>query len=110
MFVSAKLYIIKKPTQLSLYLYKVKKLKTFQGETNVIQSMKSSESKQLAGYIFTCCLALAPSSPLLAVFAVQSLLAVSLCQLLSTEETSSWKYSCAWYHLRILRKKLGKRR
>ena len=78
MFVLAKLRIIKEPRQLPLYLYKVKKVKKFQGETNVIQSMKSSDSKHLAGYIFTCCLALVPSSPLLAVSAVQSLLAVSL--------------------------------
>ena len=76
--------------------------------TNVIESMKWSESKQLAGYIFACCIALAPSSPLLAGFGVQSLLAVSLCQLASTEDGNSWEYGCAWYQLRILSKKLGR--
>ena len=46
--------------------------------------MKRSESKQLAGYIFACCIALVPSLHLLAGFAVQCLLAVSLSQLAST--------------------------
>ena len=41
---------------------------------------------QLAGYIFAHCIALAPSLPLLAGFAVQSLLAVSLLWLASREE------------------------
>ena len=49
--------------------------------TYVVESMKWSERKQLAGYIFTCCLAQASSSPLLAGSVVQSLLAVSLCKL-----------------------------
>ena len=40
--------------------------------------------------------ALAPSSPLLDSLPVQSLLAVSLRHLVSTEEGSSWDYGCAW--------------
>ena len=52
--------------------------------TNVFEYMKRSESKQLAGYIFACCIALVPSLHLLAGFAVQCLLAVSLSQLAST--------------------------
>ena len=43
--------------------------------TNVIKSIKWSVSKQLVGYIVTCCIALASSLPLLAGFAVESLLA-----------------------------------
>ena len=57
---------------------------------NATESMKQSESKQLAGFIFTCCISLGPTSPLLAGFTVQSLLAVLLCQLVSTEEVNSW--------------------
>ena len=41
----------------------------------------------LAGYIFACCMKLAPISPLL----VQSLLVVSLNELASTVEGSFWK-------------------
>ena len=78
-------------------------------ETNVIESRKWRERKELAGYIFACCIALVPSSPLLVDFAVQSLLAVSLCQLASTEGGSSWEYGHAWHQPRILRKNLGRR-
>lgn len=62
--------------------------------TGIIESMKWSESKQQAAYIFTGYIALAPSLPSLAGFAVQSLLAVSPCQLASMEEGRSWKYHC----------------
>ena len=40
--------------------------------TGIIESMKWSESKQQAAYIFTGYIALAPSLPSLAGFAVQS--------------------------------------
>ena len=49
--------------------------------TNVSESIKWSESQQLVGYIFECYTALASSLPLLVGYAVQSLLAVLLCQL-----------------------------
>ena len=49
-----------------------------------------NESKQKAGYILACCTAVAPSSPYLAGFVVQSLLAVSLGQLTHTE-VGSWE-------------------
>ena len=52
--------------------------------SQMFEYMKRSESKQLAGYIFACCIALVPSLYLLAGFAVQCLLAVSLSQLAST--------------------------
>ena len=39
-------------------------------------------------------------------FAVQSLLAVPLFRLASTEEGSSWEHGCAWHQLRTLRKYL----
>ena len=55
------------------------------------------------------CIALMPSLPFLAAFAVRSLLAVLLCQAATNEESSSWEYSCAWHQLRTLRKKLGRR-
>ena len=45
----------------------------------VTKSIKWSKSKELAGYIFACYTALKPSLPILAGFAVQNLLAVSLC-------------------------------
>ena len=77
--------------------------------TNVIECIKWSNSKQLAGYVFVCCIAMALSLPLLVSFMVPSLLAVSLFQLASTDERSSWEYGCAWHHLRILRKNLGRR-
>ena len=53
--------------------------------TNVINCMKRSKSKQLSFYIFVRCVALGLSLPLLAGFVVQSLLAMLLCQLASTE-------------------------
>ena len=68
---------------------------------NFIEPMKKSKSKQLAFCIFTCCIALAPSLPLLAGFVVQSILAVWLFQLARTDERSC-KYSCAWHQLKIL--------
>ena len=74
---------------------------------NVTESMKQSERKQLAGFIFACCIALAPTSPLLAGFVVQSLLAVLLCQLVSTEEINSWNTAVLWHQLRTLQKNLG---
>ena len=71
--------------------------------------MKLSKSKQVAGYIFACCIALGPSLPLLAGFVVQKLLAVSLYQLARTEKGNYWKYGCAWHQLRTLRRDLGRR-
>ena len=76
--------------------------------TNVIESMKLSKSKQVAGYIFACCIALGPSLPLLAGFVVQKLLPVSLCQLANTEKGCYWKYGCNWHQLRTLRRNLGR--
>ena len=73
--------------------------------TNVIETMKLSKSKQVAGYIFACCIALGPSLPLLAGFAVQKLLAVSLCQQIRRRDvigntaaigTSSEPYAEIW--------------
>ena len=72
--------------------------------TNVIESIKWIESKQLAGFIFACYFLLASRLPSLAGFAVQSLLAVSPCQLASMEEGRSWKYHCPWHRLRTLSK------
>ena len=57
---------------------------------NVIEFLKSRESKQLAGSIFARCIVLKPSLTLLTSFAVQSQLPVLLCQLASMEEGSSW--------------------
>ena len=53
--------------------------------TNVTKPMKWSKNKQLAGDIFAYCIALTLSLSLLAGFAIQSLLAVYLCRLASTE-------------------------
>ena len=53
-------------------------------------------------------LPMAPSSPLLAGFAVQSLLVVSLSQLASLEEGSSWEYSCALHQRKTVSKYLGR--
>ena len=75
--------------------------------TNDTETMNQSENKQLAGYILAACIDLAPSFALLAGFAVQSLLTVLLCQLASTEG-SPLEYGCPWYHLRTLRKYLGR--
>ena len=75
--------------------------------TNGIVSMKWSKKKQLelANYIFPCCFALAPSSPLLTGFGVHSLLAGLLCQLASMEEVSFWEYAhseiSSWEFLKI---------
>ena len=77
--------------------------------TSFLESLEWSDSKKLAGYIFLCCVALALSLPLLAGFVVQSLLAVLLCHLGSTEEGNSWKQGCAWQQLRSLYKYLGRR-
>ena len=49
--------------------------------SNVIGTIQWSKSKQLAVYIFTCCIALMSNLPLLAGCLVQSLLLVSLWQL-----------------------------
>ena len=57
--------------------------------------------------IFACFLVLALKSPLLAAFAVQFLLAVSLCQLGRMEGGNSPKFGSAWHQLRTLRKNLG---
>ena len=78
------------------------------GDTSQLgyESMKYWESKQLAGYIFACFIALAPSLTLLAGFALQSLLALSLCQLASTKEGIFLEYSCAWQQLRTRHKNL----
>ena len=54
------------------------------------------------------CIPLMPISALLAGFAVQNLLAVSFCQLASTEEGSPWKCVCALHHFRSLLKNLGR--
>ena len=72
--------------------------------TNLIESMKWSENKQLAGYIFACCITLASILPLSAGFAAQSLLAVSLCQLAILESGSSGEYGCAWQQVKTLPK------
>ena len=70
--------------------------------------MKRSKSKQLAGYVFACYIALVPSLFFPAGFAVKSLLVVLLCQLPITEEGGLWENNCAWYPLRILQKKKKK--
>ena len=57
---------------------------------NVVEPMKWSDSKQLAGYIFARCISLTPSLPLLARLVAQRLLAVSLSRLRSTER-SCWE-------------------
>ena len=49
--------------------------------------------------MFGCCIALAPSLPLLTGFVVHCLLAVSLCQLASMEEGNSLEYGSAWHQL-----------
>ena len=93
--------------------------------TNVIEPMKWGKSKQLVCYIFGCCIPLASSLPFLTDFAVQSLLAVSLGRLASTQGrgvlenraelgTSSGHYvsiwvgeaegtiSVSWHHLHVV--------
>ena len=78
--------------------------------TNVIEeSMRWNEITQLVSYLFKLCIALASSLPSLMDFAVQSLLAVSLCQLTSTEEENSWEYDCALHQFRTLHKNLSRR-
>ena len=74
--------------------------------TYVIQSMKWGKSKQLARSTFAYCIVLEPSLPLLGSFAVQGLLAMSLCQSASMKDGSSQVYGSAWHQLRTLRKYL----
>ena len=71
--------------------------------------IKWNESKQLLGYIFTCCITLAPSSTLFAGFTIQSLILVLLCYLASRKEESSREYGFTWLQLRSLGKNLGRR-
>ena len=65
--------------------------------SNNVDSMKWIQRKHLAGYILAYCIVLVSSLTLLAGFAVQSLLAKFLCQLVSMEEGISWECNCAWY-------------
>ena len=74
--------------------------------TNVTEPMKwrerEGERERTTSWLhFPCCIALAHRSPSMAGFAIQSLLAVSLCQLASTGG-----YVCKWYQPRNLRKNL----
>ena len=78
--------------------------------TDVVESTKCSESKQLDGYILIRCIALACNLLLLAGFVVKSLSTVSLCQLARTVEESSLANSRAWHQFRTLHKNLDRRR
>ena len=75
----------------------------------VVESMKWSESKKPASYIFAWFITLALISPLLTGFGVQNLLSVLPYQLAIIEERRSWEYGCAWCQLITLRKYLGRR-
>ena len=70
--------------------------------------MKWSDNKQLASYIFACCIAVVPSLSLIPAFVVQNLLTVFLCQLTSTEEVSSWEYCFTRHKLRNLWRNSGR--
>ena len=76
--------------------------------TNAIKSMKWSDNKQLASYIFACCISVVPSLSLMPAFVVQSLLTVFLCQLTSTEEVNSWEYCFTRHKLRNVWRNSGR--